>query len=96
MAPNSISRFGTTQKPRLLAFTLAGCDNEEADLHIAMNMSDQEASIELPAIPGKKWCLAVDTSAPSFEDIFAPENQKPVNNNYYRITAKTVIVFENA
>jgi Alpha amylase, catalytic domain. len=35
---------------KVLAFTLAGVEDDEPDLHVAMNMSDQQVSIELPVI----------------------------------------------
>ncbi len=64
---------------RLLAFTLAGLGADEADLHIAMNMSDQATSIELPVIKGRQWCLSVDTGQASPLDIIAPENQQEIS-----------------
>jgi isoamylase len=79
----------------VLAFTLAGCDTQESDLHIAMNMSDENVTIELPVIKGKKWCLAIDTSLPSFEDFVTPKNQKPIKNSVYLTNNKSVVVFEN-
>jgi glycogen operon protein len=80
---------------RILAFTLAGCDTSEADLHIVMNMSDDNVSVELPEIKDREWCLAVDTSLPSLQDIYPPGNQKPVKNRNYGVNSKTVVVFEN-
>ncbi len=80
---------------RILAFTLAGCDSNEPDLHIVMNMSDDNAPAELPIIQGMQWCLAVDTSLPSYQEILPPQNQKPVKNQHYLVTHKTVVVFEN-
>ena len=80
---------------RLLAFTLASREVHEPDLHIVMNMSDENAAVELPVISGKKWCLALDTSLPSFQDILSPQDQKPVNSPLYLVNNKTVVVFEN-
>lgn len=79
----------------VLAFTLAGCDAQESDLHIAMNMSDENVTIELPVIKGKKWCLAIDTSLSSFEDFVTPKNQTPIKNSVYLANNKSVVVFEN-
>ncbi|MGZ8163512.1 MAG: glycogen debranching protein GlgX [Methylobacter sp.] len=80
---------------RILAFTLAGWESHEPDLHIVMNMSDENATVELPVISGKKWCLALDTSLPPPQDILSPQDQKPVNNPIYLVNNKTVVVFEN-
>ncbi|WP_394753969.1 glycogen debranching protein GlgX [Crenothrix sp.] len=80
---------------RLLAFTLAGYETEEADLHIVMNMSNQQEAVELPIIKGKAWCVALDTSLPSPDDIIAPENQQPVLTPHYAVPAQTVVVLEN-
>ena len=80
---------------RILAYTLAGLHADEADLHIVMNMSDEEVPVQLPLICGKEWCLAVDTSLPSFQEIIAPHHQHWVNNQSYLICPKTIIVLEN-
>jgi glycogen operon protein len=80
---------------RILTFTLAGIEDNEADLHIIMNMSDESASIQLPVIDGKKWCMALDTSQPSPQDIIAPQDQKPFGENLYSVNSKAVVVFEN-
>lgn len=85
----------TNSESRLLAFTLAGCDTNEADLHIVMNMSDENTTVELPLLPGKRWCLAVDTSLTAFSDIVPPHSQKPLNHHTYSVEAKTTVVFEN-
>jgi len=80
---------------KILAFTLAGIDSDEPDLHVAMNMSDQQVSIELPVIAGCVWCLALDTSLKSPQDIMSPQDQKPVRGAPYSVNARTVVVFEN-
>jgi len=80
---------------RILAFTLAGRNDNEADLHIIMNMSDELAQVELPPIPGKEWRLAVDTSLPSYQDIIPPQNQKKVNSQHYSVSQKSIVVLEN-
>lgn len=79
---------------KVLAFTLAGSEANESDLHVVMNMSDEHISIELPIISGRCWCLAADTSLTSPQDIVLPCDQKPVRENYYPINTRTVVVFE--
>jgi len=80
---------------KILAFTLTGIEKDEADLHICMNMSDDNVSIELPSIIGKRWCVAVDTSLKSPNDIIPPHYQTPFNENTYVVNSKSVIVLEN-
>ncbi|MDD5268250.1 MAG: glycogen debranching protein GlgX [Methylococcales bacterium] len=80
---------------RILAFTLSGIEHNEADLHIIMNMSDEPATIELPVIKGKRWCLALDTSLRSPNDIIPPEKQRPLGKKLYTVNGKTVVALEN-
>lgn len=79
----------------LLVYTLAGLSKEEADLHIAINMSAQALDIEMPVIKGKKWRLSVDTSLSSPLDITALNEQKPIKNTLYSINPRSILVFEN-
>ena len=83
------------QDARLLAYTLAGADKLEADLHIVMNMSDQNIIVELPDITARTWCLTLDTSLPSPGDIIPPEDQKPLGHSTYQVNSQSVVVFEN-
>ena len=80
---------------RILAFTLTGVEDDEADLHIIMNMSDENTSIQLPIISGKKWCVAIDSSLKSPYDIIPPQEQKPFNESSYIVNNKTIAVLEN-
>jgi len=81
---------------RILAYTLAGIEYKEADLHIIMNMSDEIATLELPMVKGKRWCVALDTSLRSPHDIISPQDQKPLDKNLYLVNSKTVVALENA
>jgi len=80
---------------RILAYTLAGVEDGEPDLHIVMNMSDEKANVELPVITARKWCIALDTAQASPLDIIPPVDQKPVSHHVYPVNSKTVVVFEN-
>ncbi len=80
---------------RLLAFTLAGTTAEEADLHVIINMSEQQTLVELPDIKNKSWCLAIDTSEQSPQDIISPHNQKAIKKSTYLVDGKAVVAFEN-
>ena len=83
------------QDARILSFTLAGIQENEANLHIILNMSDDITDIELPKIAGKKWCIAVDTSQPSPNDIVLPEDQKSYEKTHYKANNKSVVVLES-
>lgn len=78
---------------QLLALTLAGID--EPDLHIIINMSHQNTICELPEIKGKVWCLSVDTSNISPNDIISRPNQKPILDKTCLVKEKSIVVFEN-
>jgi len=80
---------------RLLAFTLAGVKEGEADLHVIINMSDKKLTINLPKIKYRQWCLAVDTSKDSPNDIIHRPNQRRWLENAYLVMNKSVVVFEN-
>ncbi|MCK4842884.1 MAG: glycogen debranching protein GlgX [Methylococcales bacterium] len=80
---------------QLLAFTLAGVDEDEADLHIIVNMSDEPISVELPKIKDRQWCLSIDTSLASPKDVIPLKKQKTINDKTYFVNKKTVVVFEN-
>lgn len=80
---------------RLLAYTLAGLDENEADLHVILNMSDQDMQMELPLFEHKIWCLAADTALLSPDDIFPVEKQLPVTSDFYPVKSFSVAVFEN-
>ena len=79
----------------LLSYTLAGIEESEANLHIILNMSDQATAVELPQLEGKKWCVAVDTSKPSPNDIILPEQQKTYEETHYKINNKSVVILES-
>jgi glycogen operon protein len=72
---------------------LAG-QNDEEDLHVLLNMSEQTVSASLPHIPGRVWHLALDTSHMSPNDIMPPSQQKPIDITTYLIGRRTVAVLE--
>ncbi|MGZ8159714.1 MAG: hypothetical protein ACXWT1_07825 [Methylobacter sp.] len=79
---------------QVLAFTIAGRTNMEEDLHVVLNMSEQSIEVQLPAIPQRHWHLAIDTSAPSPDDIPERARQPPMNGNVQQINSRSVVVFE--
>lgn len=61
-----------------LAYTLAGLDENEADLHVILNMSESPVDSAVPQIDGRVWRVAVDTYRKSPNDIFPPNRQRPL------------------
>jgi isoamylase len=81
-------------RARLLRFTLAGLENEEPDVHVVCNMSDSPADLELPAIAGRRWHLALDTMRSSPQDIVPPSRQRPHLAASVEAGARSVVVLE--
>jgi glycogen operon protein len=79
---------------RLLAYTLAGLEAAEPDLHVILNMSDIECEVELPAIPERTWHRAVDTFLPEPDDIVEPEAQQPYTRPVYQSGPRSIVVLE--
>jgi isoamylase len=80
---------------RLLAYTLAGTHPEEEDIHVILNMSEDALELDLPAIPGRVWHLAVDTAIPSPGDIPESSAQVSLKIPKYKVRDRSVVVFES-
>jgi len=79
---------------RALAMTLAGF-GPDPDLHVMFNMCWDSLDFELPVVPGRRWCLAVDTAQPSPYDIADPGTGPDVPGNTHRVAARSVVVLVN-
>jgi isoamylase len=79
---------------RALAMTLAGFGGD-SDLHAMFNMFWESLDFELPVVPGRRWCLAVDTAQPSPYDIADPGSEPDVLGNTHRVEARSVVVLVN-
>lgn len=79
---------------RVLGFTLAALKDDEADLHVILNMSDDELAMQLPIVGERKWHLAINTAMDSAQGTLKPENQNPIEGDGYLVQAKSVLVFE--
>lgn len=77
-----------------LAYILAGLDDIEPDLYVALNMSEYPLQITLPRIAGRLWHRAVDTHQTAPEDAIVPERQRPHEAPHYLAQARSVVVFE--
>ncbi len=79
---------------RTLAMTLGGFDGAP-DIHVMMNMHWDALDFELPAVPGRRWLRAVDTSlAPPF-DIADPGAETPLSGATYFAQGRSVVVLIN-
>ena len=80
---------------RALGFTLAGFDSEP-DIHVMMNMYWEPLDMEVPAIAGRRWTRAVDTSLPGPSDICDCGEEVPFTGQSYRVNPRSIVVLVNA
>ncbi|MGC2049462.1 MAG: alpha-amylase family glycosyl hydrolase [Gallionella sp.] len=79
---------------RFLAVTIAGLSQEEEDLHLMFNMSEQALDVSLPKTDGRHWHLALDTAQDAPADIIERERQIPLAAPAYRVNPRSVVVLE--
>ena len=79
---------------QVLGFTIAAKTAAEEDLHVVLNMSGNSIEIKLPDIPSRRWHLAIDTAAPSPDDMIERTRQRAVNGDIQPVRARSVSVFE--
>ena len=79
---------------QVLACTLGALEPWEEDLHIMMNMGNEDLHMPLPGIVGRDWYLAIDTSLQSPHDVTAASRQSPLDSSSYPVHAHSVVVFE--
>ncbi|UCD34777.1 MAG: glycogen-debranching protein [Nitrospiraceae bacterium] len=79
---------------RFLAYTLGAVADGEEDIHVMVNMSKKQELAELPAIPGRKWHVTIDTGRPSPMDICTPSERSPVRGTAYSVSRRSVVVLE--
>ncbi len=79
---------------RLLRFTLAAVDEQEADLHVIFNLSADPMKPVLPVIKGRNWYRCADTALKSPDDIVKPGDAKVIMTSHYPARARSVIVLE--
>ncbi len=81
---------------RVLSFTLGGFDGDP-DLHVILNMDDQELEFQLPAVEGRGWRRAFDTSLPAPDDAAEPgEEPRVADPRAYRAAARSAVVLVSA
>ena len=57
-------------------------------------MSEETPALELPEVPGRAWCLAVDTARASPDDIVAPDSERPLAARVCVAAPRSVVVLE--
>jgi len=59
------------------------------------NMFWDGLEFELPMVPGRRWCVAVDTSRPSPHDIADPGSEQDALGTTHGVEARSVVVLVN-
>jgi isoamylase len=81
---------------RVLSFTLAGFDGDD-DVHVILNMDDQDLDFQLPPVERRGWRRAFDTSLPSPDDAAEPGAEPRVaDDRLYRAAARSAVVLVSA
>jgi isoamylase len=80
---------------QLLACTLGAMSEDEEDLHIILNMSEHTIEMPLPSLDGRSWHRAIDTHAPSPNDIVEPADQSPCDRETCQVSPRSVVVLES-
>jgi glycogen operon protein len=75
----------------VLAFTLGGSD-DEPDLHVMMNMEDQDLAFDVPSASGLAWWGAVDTAQASPNDLLKDGAEVHVAGDAITVAARSVVV----
>jgi glycogen operon protein len=78
----------------LLAYTLSATAPGSPHLHVVLNMSEQAQELTLPVLEARVWHRAIDTSERAPGDIVPAHEQQPVAGPGYRVSPRSVLVFE--
>jgi glycogen operon protein len=79
---------------QFLAFTIAGLTANEPDLHVILNLADATVDASLPPLPGREWCLVVDTGDTVTTGIPLQKDQQPVLTSVWHVQPRSVVIFE--
>jgi glycogen operon protein len=77
---------------RILAFTLAGEEPLEPDLHVMMNMDDSPHDFAVPAAEGRRWLVFADTAKPSPEDIAEDGEERPFEGERCTVEGRSIVI----
>jgi len=77
---------------RVLAFTLAGLESGEEDLHVMLNMWEEPLDFAVPSIAGRRWHKTIDTAdSPSIRE---PKDQPKHSRKRILVQGRSVVVLE--
>jgi glycogen operon protein len=79
---------------QVLAFTLAGCFEDEEDLHVIINMSEQAIVVPLPMIEQRHWYQALNTAAQPPYDMIQRRHQVLIREEKLSVHARSIVVCE--
>jgi glycogen operon protein len=80
---------------RVLAFTLAADDDwfePEADLHVMLNMDDQQHDFAVPSLADRRWTVFADTAKPSPHDIHPAGECPLLDGDRYPVEARSIVI----
>ena len=85
---------------RVLAFTLGGFRGrthgddraDDVDIHVMMNMDDQDLDFEVPSVPGRHWYRTIDTAAASPGDFATPGSEEMVPGETEHVRDRSIVV----
>src|SRR5262249_11820189 len=76
----------------VLALTIGNMVGPGPDLHVVLNMEDQELDFAAPPIIDRSWYRLVDTSLPSPADFRDPGDEVAVTGDSIKAAARSVVV----
>jgi glycogen operon protein len=80
---------------RVLAFTIAGDEPLEPDLHVMMNMDDADHDFAVPVDGDRRWILFADTAKASPEDIAEPGEAWPFEGERCTVEGRSIVILES-
>jgi isoamylase len=77
---------------RVLAFTLAGFEEGESDIHVMLNMYWETLDFEVPSLTEREWYEVVDTAQPSPLDIVEPGQERKFTQKISSVKGRSIVV----
>jgi isoamylase len=77
---------------RLLAFTLAGEEPLEPDLHVMMNMDDSPHDFAVPVSEDRGWYRFADTARSSPDDIADEGEEQPFEGGRCTVEGRSIVI----
>jgi len=77
---------------RTLAFTLAGEDPLEPDLHVMMNMDDNSHDFAVPTDREQRWLVFADTAKASPDDVAEPGQEVRLEGDRCLVEGRSIVI----